>query len=214
MFLQPFEVNQYSPAGRQYPTDMYCSLIPQVEEELRRTCIGIELWDYMEGFLNDYPASVTEWSASNTYAAGAFVVANGRTYESDIAANTSDPLVSGSDWTELERFTDSACMQLWEKYLRALIAVKVYSISLPYQTFKSNGGGIVVSIGDSNGNRSGKKEELYALQAGLKAQEERINSNMLLWLEENAQTLNLPYISCSIGCNTQRNSNRRWAFRY
>lgn len=211
--ITPFEVLKYSPAGFDYPTSSFCELIPQIEQEFARECLGETLYDYLVTKLAVYPSSVSEYDPNATYSLDDLVIRNGCTFKSTANGNTTDPIEPGSSWTAFERFTDAGANRLWEGYLRFLLALKVYQSSLIFTTFRSGAGGLTVNQGDGSGTRGANKAELIHTSTNLDGQIKRTTDNMLKWLDKNAETLGLPVPECLAGCETPARHSRRWAFR-
>ena len=210
----PYEVLRYSAAGKDYPTMHFCELIPQIEEEFVRVCLGTELYEYLVSNMAVVPSAL-EWDKAATYNTGDTIIRNGCLFVSEIDSNTGDdPLLSSGDWSEFERFSDAGSQALWERYLRRILALKVYSASLTYATWRSGSGGVVVNGGDAQGFRSGTKSELSDIKTGLLAEVERTTGNMVKWLTDNATDQGLPYATACLACETPGRRSRRWSFKY
>ena len=217
--ITAYEVLKYSPAGNDYPTAQFCELIPQIEQEFARDCLGQELYDYFVSKLTAYPATTQEWDASGSYCIGDVVIRNGCLFISVLEHSDSDPLLGEDDWEPFERFTDAQVNIFWEKYLRRLLALKVYSASLLYTTWRAGAGGLTIAVGDGVGGGSGfraaTKAELSDVKTGLIAEIERVTANMLQWIKDNSETSGFPTVkSCSNDlCATPGRRARRWAWK-
>jgi len=209
----PFEVLKYSPAGFDYPTASFCRLIPQYEQELRSECLGKELFDFLVEHLNPYPETFTEWDAEETYAIDDVVVRNNCTFISTANANTTDPLDAGSSWDAFERFDHAGANELWEMYLRQIMASRVYLGSITPATYRSGAGGAVINAGDSSGFRSVNQTEMLVLMREQKAFIELTTQNMIEWLNDNYVAKELPLPGCANNCDVPANRSRRWALR-
>lgn len=212
--ITAFEVLKYSPAGSDYPTRYFCDLIPQIEQEFARECLGQDLYDYFVSKLADYPTDAAEWDSTETYAADDTVIRNGCLFVSQVNSNTSDPLEDSVNWTAFERFTDSAVNDFWEDYLRRILALKVYMSSLIYTTWRSGAGGIVISAGDNAGFRAANKAEISDIKTGIIAEIERTTKNMIVWLGDNGTDAGFPTaLVCNQKCDTPGTRSRRWAWK-
>lgn len=211
--ITPFEVLKYSPAGFDYPTASFCELIPQIEQEFARECLGIDLYDYLVTKLAAYPSTVLEYDPSVSYNLDDLVIRNGCTFKSTANSNTTDPIETGSSWTAFERFTDAGANELWTKYLRFILALKVYQSSLIFTTYRSGAGGATVNQGDGSGFRAANKNELVQLSGHLDGQVKRTTSNMLKWLADNYEAKGFPVPACVGACETPARTSRRWAWR-
>lgn len=208
-----FEVLRYSPAGFDYPTTNFCEMIPQFEQELRRSCLGKPLFDFMVSKLRAYPANVQEWDSGILYSIGSTVVRNGCTFVSTANSNSTDPLEDGSNWDDFQRFTHIGANELWSLYLRQIMAYKVYMATLTPTTFRSGAGGIVINQGDGSGFRSANKGELLNTKQELNAFIQMTTENMVEWLSDNYVAKGLPTPVCVTGCDTTINRSRRWGLR-
>lgn len=208
-----YEVLSGSSASFDYPTHTFCMLIPQYEQALTRECLGQDLYDFMVSKLTPYPEVVTEWDSSAVYSEGDMVVRNYVTYESTADSNDTDPLTAGSDWALFVKFTHAGANELWNGYLKSIIAMRVYNASLPLTTYRSGAGGMVVNSGDSSGFRSANKAEMLTANMHHEGLIQLYTTNMVQWLKDNYVAKELPAPSCAIGCKTIGRRSRRWAFR-
>lgn len=212
--ITPYEVLVHSSAGKNYPTAEFCDLIPQIEEEFVRVCLGSELYEFLLANLATVPSAL-EWDATATYALDDAVIRNGCIFLSLAGGNTgNDPLLDAVNWSAFERFSHAGSLELWEKYLRRILALKVYSASLTLTTWRSGAGGIVVNGGDAQGFRSAGKAEISEIKTGILAEVERTTGNMVAWLTQNATTKGLPYATACLACPTPGRASRRWGFKY
>ena len=193
--ITAWEVVQYSPAGRSYPTTQICNNILTVEEAFFYRCFGQDFYDYMQAHLNPYPdPEPGEWSAAAAYAAGDFAVYNGCLYESLTNANTgNNPVTETTDWQPAERFDTDCLNNLWTAYLRPYLAHVLYAESLLPTTHQSGGGGVVIrenarNGGQGEGVRTGNMAEISALKASALDKAARIYENMVRWLSLNLET--------------------------
>lgn len=209
-----YEVLRYSTAGKDYPTGQFCELIPQIEEEFARDCLGQELYDHMVDSLAEYPTGAAEFDTCTAYAEGDTVIRNGCLFVSQIDDNVSDPLNETGDWAAFERFTEAGANLLWTKYLRRILALKVFVASRYDTTWRAGAGGVSVATGDSAGFRAASKTELTTLTASDVSKIETATKNMLEWLRLNAEANGLPTApACSTNsCQTRGSRVRRWNF--
>lgn len=208
----PFEVLKHTPAGFDYPTDTFCFLIPQIEQELTRECLGDELWDFLQTKLTTYPTVFTEWDGCKIYGVDDVAIRNETTYISLEDYNQEDPL-SSEAWEKFERFTHAGSNELWEGYLRLILCMKVYTASLPHATFRTGAGGMVVNQGDPTGFRSANKTEMLSVVTQNEGIVRMTTENMVAWLNKNAVDKGLPVPICGTGCEVPGRRSRRWAFR-
>lgn len=208
-----FEVLKYSPAAWDYPTKQFCELIPQIEEQFARECLGVERYEYFLSKLTPYPENAQEWDRQITYKEDDVVVKSGCLFVSVSDCNNSNPLSDSEMWEPFERFTDENVNLFWEKYLRRIFALKVYSASLVHTTWKGGASGITLSTGDNNGFRSGNKGEIFETKTQLLAEVDMIVNNMLFWLKANSETSGFPKIACEDEvCKVKNTRSRRWGF--
>jgi hypothetical protein len=211
--ITPYECLLYGGVGRDFPQRDFCQLIPQIEQELARECVGKDLWAYLKTKLNTTPTGATDWLPSAIYDEDDVVIRDGCTFTSLVDSNTSDPLVNSANWQLYEKFTDDYCNELWTGYLRRLLAMKVCLSSITAATFRVGSGGLVVNTGDSTGARTGKKEEINDVKTAMIAEIERVMKNMLEWLADNYITAGMPApLGCG-NCETRGGRRRRWNFR-
>lgn len=208
-----YEVLSGSSASFDYPTHTFCMLIPQYEQALTRECLGEDLYNFMVSKLNTYPETVTEWDNAVLYSVGDMVVRNYVTYESTSNNNDTDPLILGSDWELFVKFSHAGANELWNSYLKSIIAMRVYNASLPLTTYRSGAGGMVINVGDNSGFRSANKAEMLTMNTHHEGLIQMYTTNMVQWLKDNYVSKGLPAPSCVIGCETIGRRPRRWAFR-
>lgn len=216
-WITAYEVIKYSPAGRDYPTEHICTHIPIIEEKLRRECLGDTLSEYLDTHLQAVPDPVNEWASGCVYDVGDVVIRNGCLYESQVVVNSDDdPLNASGNWAVYDRFDTPGANLLWIRYLRQIIAFKVYAETLILTTFKSDAGGIQITdnagAGFNSSHRSAKKEELYYYKGQVLEQVGALIDNMKEWMDDNAGTYDLPSIACNTGCEPASRRSRRFFF--
>lgn len=222
--ITPFEAVKYSPAGRDYPAATMCVLIPQIEQEFGYECLGKEMYEWLQDNLATVPAGVEEWSCERAYDEGDLAIRNGCTMVSLTDANIDDP-VSSENWEAYKRFGDNDCAnEMWEDYLRGILANKLFSTSLTYATLRTGAGGLVVLAGtdgfNSQGFKSAGKTEIHDMKTALNADVDRMVRNMLRWAKaktDSGATCEVPLTSmlnCNGLCKPASNSKRRWGFQY
>ena len=211
--ITPYECLLYGGVGRDFPQREFCQLIPQIEQELARECVGKDLWAYLKTKLATAPTGATDWLPSVTYDEDDVVVRDGCTFISLVDSNTADPLTNAVNWQLFEKFTDDYCNELWTGYLRRLLALKVCLSAVTPATFRAGSGGLVVNTGDSTGARTGKKEEINDVKSAMISEIERVTKNMGEWLADNYVTAGMPSpLGCGT-CETRGARRRRWNFR-
>ena len=213
--ITSFEVLKYSGAGRDYPTALFCRLIPQIEQEFVRKCIGQDLWNYLKESLTPTPANVLMWVDCDVYSDGDVVNYFGTLFTSLVDNNNTLPETGVAEWELFERFTTEGANLIWDLYLVNILAMTVYKESLVQTTFRSGAGGLVINSGDSTGFRAAKKDEIQDVRSLLSSNIERATTNLVEWLENNATEYELPMpdICSGSNCNTQGKYSRRWNFR-
>ena len=221
----PYEVVKYSQAGRDYPTDKICNILPQVEEEFGYDCLGETLYEYLLGELEAYPDNVEDWSSDGSYDIDDYVVRFGCLYKSLIDCNRNDPAdeVEGA-WEVPARFGDNQCAnELWDNYLRQIIALKTYVLSINSTSMKSGPNGITVLENpdrfQGSGTRTANKAERSDYKVDHLKTIEIITRNMLRWAQKkvsNDSTCEVPLSSmleCNGLCKPASKSRRRWGFK-
>ncbi len=212
--ITPFQVLINSGASRDYPTALFCKLIPQIEQEFVRTCLGSDLWDYLKSKLTPIPDNVVTWNRNDVYMEDDTVDYYGTLFTSVNDNNATEPSYT-DDWTEFAMFTDAACNTLWDLYLVNILAMKVFDASLARTTLRVTSGGVTPNTGDGSGFRSGKMDEIQRFRGDIQKDIERTTTNMVEWLENTAfeNGLPLPTICAGNNCKTTGKNNRRWNFR-
>lgn len=219
--ITAYEVKRYAPAGRDYPEVNICEAIPQVEEQIGYECLGEDLYEYLQSVLTAYPATATEYDPNITYELDEHVIRHGCLFKSAVACNRTDPLEVDNDWTAVEKFTVECANTLWTRYLRRIIAFRVYESVVLFDTQQSGAAGVTVNMGDgyNAGSRGATKSELTERQKRLQDEANRTVENMYRWMrkqQEDGTCTVLPLesgIACwSRQCTSPRKGVRRWAF--
>ena len=224
--ITPYEVVKYSPAGRDYPQDKICLLIPQVEQQFGYECLGQTLYDWLKDNVSAYPADAVEWEDGTNYDLGAFVVVDGCLFESLIECNRNDPRDDpDGTWEQAKRFgTDDCANELWDDYLRPILALKIFNLSVNTTTRKAGANGLTMLEGGGNfgnqGFRSSTKGEMADYKNDLTSLVEIAVSNMVRWTRLrliSSATCTVPLtsiITCYDGlCKPTSASKRRWGFK-
>lgn len=222
--ITAFEVKRHSPAGKDYPEANICLLLPQIEEEVMRTCLGVEMYDWLKSKLTPYPANVGAYDPSVEYGLCEVVIRFGCLFKSKVACNRTDPAELDNDWEDVKKFTDTCANNLWERYLRTLLALRIYDAVITYDTIRSSSGGLIVHVNEGlgAGHRSATKSEIGDVSARLKQDAERTMRNMWVYLQalhDKKQCQQMPIQSAyacwagAPGCENPPRAIRRIAFR-
>ena len=220
------EVQQSVPAGANFPRDIICAEIPNIEPDFGYECLGEDLYEWLLANKEAVPETVLEWVQETEYAAGDFVVRNGCTFESLLNCNRHDPLDDpDATWQAFQKFGLNDCAnEFWNNYLKRVLGLKVYAASLNYATRQTGANGLTVLVGSSDfggqGFRSASKNELSDYKTDLIADIERATRSMRRWakkqVELGADCGTMPLnemLNCNGLCAPQNNSVRRWGFR-
>lgn len=222
--ITPFEAVKFSQAGRDYPTEPMCQMIPQIEQEFGAECLGKTLYKWLQDNLATVPTGAEEWSCEQAYAEDDYAIRNGCLFISLIDDNIDDPLDS-ENWEVAERFENNDCAnEMWTEYLRPILANKLFASSLTFTTMRANAGGLTVLAGTDNFNsqgfRSAKKDELADVKNAINQETERVVRNLIRWAKDkvdNDATCTVPLNSiliCNGLCKPPSNSVRRWGFQH
>ena len=208
--ITTLEVLTNSPAGVGFPNRPISENLDMVEEEIRNGCLGPDLFDYLVTKLSPLDTA-PEWQTCGDYAQGEIVTRNGVRYESTTDHNDTDPLNVGSDWSQIEKFTDACCNTLWSKYLRKILAYRVYYYALPFATMTSGPSGLTVQGMDTRGERAATPSEVGRSQTDVERVITTTTTNMLAWLRHKDQvTCGFPALlseACA-ACETQTTNSR------
>ncbi len=213
--LTPYEAVRYSSARRDYPAAEMCNVIPQIEQEVIHKCLSDDLWDFLLLHLREIPETAAAWDSGQTYSSGDVVVVDGCLYESTANSNTTNPLAQGSAWTPWARFDNEAATVLWNDYLRRLLAQKCLLATITPATLQAGSGGLITSNRDLQGWNTADKVQMSDFKKSVLDDVERVTSNMLEFLSDNANEYPTAVYPCDGGqdCNSQAKRNRRrWAF--
>ena len=228
VLITGFEVVAFSPAGRDYPTDKICQLIPQVEIEFGYECLGETLYDWVRDNVTVAPDGTGEWESGCRYDVGEYVTRQGWPFISLIDVNGNDPIndEDTATWAEVKRFGTNDCAnEFWEDYLRPILANKIFGRSLNFSTRKTGANGLTMLEGggayQGQGFRSGNKADLSDYKNDLNAELETMVRNMTRWANltiKNDSDCTVPLSTmpgCVPGlCAPTSNSARRWGFKY
>lgn len=221
--ITAFEVVSYSPAGRDYPTKHICDALDREVESFMHSCFGDDFTTWLVDHLTQYPPNVVEWVSGTTYATDDIVLRFGCLFTSNIDNNTTDPADDPGDpaeWSALPKFTDDCANFLWIKYLRQILAFRVYMSTLNFSTTQSGAGGLVIMVGDGTGRRNATKAEISDMKTTLMHQSDMASENLLRWLQTQRTNTEctLPFNlleTCSTNdCRPPGKGVRRWAFKH
>lgn len=184
--ITAWEVKEYSPAGKGYPTVNICHAIPQVEQDFGYRCLGEEMYEWLLTKLNEYPDNAAEYDQNTEYDTDQVVVRNGCLYKSGIDCNRTDPIAQDSKWTTVSRFTDACANELWTGYLRRILAFRVHQSVMVYDTQRSGAGGVTVNLGEgyNQGSRAANDQEMARRQKRLEDDVNVTIENMYRWMQK------------------------------
>lgn len=221
--ITAWEVVRYSPAGATYPTVNVCEAIPHIEEAVGHKCLGEDLYEWLLSELTEYPANVQDYDPATEYGEDEYVVRNGCLFVSTVPCNRTDPVDPENDWDTVAKFADACANTLWEKYLRRLLALRVYETVMLYDTQHSGAGGVVVALGDgyNTGHRAASKGEIADRAKRIDADANLVVQNMHRWMQkqiEDKTCTTMPLQSAracwTANCEEPRKGIRRFAFKY
>lgn len=209
--ITEIEAINHSPAGVGFPRKFICENLDLVEEEFTRDCLGDDLFDYLVGKLTDVSTAM-EWEPCNAYALDTLVFIGEAFYKSTASDNDTDPRENGTPWTSVNKFTDACCNTLWTKYLRRILAYKVYYYALPFATNQSGAGGLTIQETDGRGTRSARPAEVDKSLGDVLRVVNTSTVNMIKWLDDTDQSAcGFPSRVCGEGCETEStNTNDRF----
>lgn len=185
--ITEIEVQTYSPAGKTFPRNLICENIPIAEEDLVNNCLGQDLWDWLTEHQNPEIESAEDWQDCGDYAEGDTVKRNGLYYVSTADNNNTDPAKAGSDWQTAPKFDEDCANKLWEKYLRKILAYRVYFYALPFTAATPGAAGLIVQGTDDRGQRGATIGEISKMQDSVQNMVAVMLSNMKTWSGQEAQ---------------------------
>lgn len=223
--ITPYEVVLYSPAGKEYPTDWICKLIPAIEEEYGYECLGKTLYEWLQTNVAEVPEDVEEWNCGSAYGIGEYTIRNGCLFKSTVDVNQTDPIDDeAGDWEAAKRFGDNECANnFWELHLRGVLALKVFSRSVGVTTRKAGANGLTMLEGggsfQNQGFKSAGKNDLSDYKNDLNKELETATRNMVRWVNRTvADTTDCTVpLSSMLLCQTnlcQPSSNNRHRFSF
>ncbi len=225
--ITPYEVVMYSPAGKDYPTDWICKLIPAVEDEYGYECLGETLYKWLMDNVVAPPSDAVEWECGRSYETGEYIIRNGCLFYSISDMNATDPASDESEgWEVAKRFGTNTCANdFWQLHLRNILALKVFVRSVGVTTRKAGPNGLtVLEGGGSFGNqgfKTGSKNELADYKNDILAEIETATRNMIRWAnrtvrdDQNCEVPLSTMLLCQTNnCQPTTRSVRRWGFRY
>ena len=223
--ITPYEVILNSPAGKDYPTDKICQLIPDIEQEFGYECLGETLYEWLLEHRSSYPSSAQEWVCGMNYEEGETVIRFGCVFESSTDMNNADPADDETEsWISPSRFDDDCANEFWADCLKRVLALKIYTASINITTRKAGANGLTVLEGGGayagQGFRTSSKSELSDYREDLNKQTETAVRNMERWIIKRVQSdqdCDVPFSTfpaCNKLCAPDNPARRRWGFKY
>jgi hypothetical protein len=166
---------------------------------------------------------VQEYDPTIEYSEDEYVVRHGCLFVSEVGCNRTDPVEVENDWAAVDKFADACANTLWTRYLRRILALRVYETVMLYDTQQSGAGGVVVSLGDgyNTGHRAASKGEIADRAKRLDEDANLTVQNMYRWFEkqlEDKTCTTMPINSAQAcwqrNCEQPRKGIRRFAFKY
>jgi hypothetical protein len=210
------EVVHYSPVNRDYDKTKLCNLILQVEEDWFYQCLGADMYAYLLGDLSETPNPLPVWKSVENYALGDVVKNNDCVFISTAAHNCTQPGEVDSDWGLYPKFQGDCSNELWTRYLAQILSLKVYSMSLIFNTWRASSGGLTVNETNNAGIRAGNSKEMSMTKDEILGLIEITVQNMVRWLAKKVKETdcgfptNIPALNCGTDCETPKSSERRW----
>ena len=155
--ISGYEAHRFSVVGREYQTTTINKLKGDIELQVFTDCLGLDLYELMktDSALIDL-TSLLEWSAATTYALSDKIFFYDSIMESKAANNLNhNPAhdAAGQYWNFADKFTDENFQELYELYLRDILANKIIKECLIIDTMQVSAKGITMSVSpDQHGN--------------------------------------------------------------
>lgn len=216
--ITPWEVVMYSPAGNNYQRGGLQEYIDIVEEELAESFLG---WDYYELMLSAAESydGLIGWNVATTYNTGDRALYFDTPIESLQNSNTVEPCVDdGTNWQVLPKFINNTIYEnLWKRYLRRYLALRVLSDSLNHTTYQIGQKGVVIEEGDRTGTKTADHKAFIGSKHSLEADAQRTLDRAQSYMKRTgnySDTLVMSSLSCDNENGYQRAYNaNRFIFR-
>lgn len=197
------DVLLHSPAGVGFPNKPICDHLDLVEETVVNECLGTDLYEHLVGLLNPIPDGTADWVECGDYSTGNVVYRNGLYYISLSDTNNTDPADDPANWELYPKFSTDCTNTLWERYLRRILAYKVFYHALPFATMQTGAAGLTVQLADSRGERAANGAEIAKLQENVARVISVTLDNLKTWINDTAQSAcgfpSSPLSGC-VGC--------------
>lgn len=212
--ITAWEVVQFSPVKRDYPTAFICNSIKHKELKIFRDCLGNDLYELMIADLIPYD-TYEEYETDKIYDEGEVVLLDTCLFKSKIDNNTSNP--TGSDTWELAKKFESDCYnELWECYLRQYLAFMVIYSTINYATTQAGAKGIMKFADGVSGEASVHHKALFTYEQNFKRalldDANDILENMKAFMKDNPDCF--PASDPCEGDKCKIKRRRRIAFKY
>lgn len=150
--ITPYEVIKYGPVAESFPTKYVCDNIFVTESELFHDCLGDDLHEAMLANMQSM-SGIDDYDIQTVYSEGDEVVYEGCVFVSLKDGNTKDP-DNVNTWKVRDKFENECFQNMWDRYLKQLLAYSVILASVRYATFQAGGHGIMEMIDDQAGSRT------------------------------------------------------------
>lgn len=110
-------------------------------------------------------------------------------YINTMDCNRNDPNNDpGGTWETAKRFETACANEMWEKYMRQILACKAIILTLDFATYPVKAGGVTVLDGgstyNSQGFRSANKGELNDVKTNMFSIIDVLTKNLLHWAKQ------------------------------
>jgi hypothetical protein len=145
--IQPFEVILNAPVRKDYPIGYVCDHIFRVEQKIFSECLGLDLLKDMIDKCIQY--SGQGWDNCKDYQIDEIVVIDGVYFKSLERKNgNSENPIDSDKWIQAKKFENECYNELWECYLKNILAYSVIYTSITYKTIQAGAKGLVVMTED------------------------------------------------------------------
>lgn len=192
-----------------------CAFIPDIEEEVFNSCIGLDgyyamIGDMVQYYIEGTPSAVGTMvkifrlkdssGTVVTFSEGDYVRHKNKTYEviQDTTGTQEPP--NSLYFYPARKFTSNEFEFIWNRYLGKILAMSVMYSSVMYRLIQDTGKGLVKNF-DSGKSESATLKEVYALKKEAQQDVTRTMQNMIKYIQSNPNGFDTFNLITNTGCN-------------
>jgi hypothetical protein len=209
------EIKKNAPIEKEFKDSDLIMFKDAIESSYFSSCLGVDFYQQLKSDLKDEKnwQTVKQWTAG-TYNENDLVIFDFEVLRSKENSNQEKPDPTSAKWEKAMKFKEDIHNQIWDTYLKFIIACLIVNKALPFATYRIGANGATFV---QNGDRVAvPAKELQVVQTHLENFHDDHNAAMIRWViskKDETKFATISFIkdlceSCASGMNSGTQDDR------